>query len=735
MNSALERLVVRHTLRLPAPAGPAGDAAAGDRTAGDGAAAARQFDVALMSVGFKLSARLLAELSGRTEETVVATAARTLDTVRELVGDHVRHNVYFADFPAGVPDTADFWTECVAQALSADDTTRARTLAQLRAGHVNLLTLPAYGCYRHTYEEMAAAHDELIASAGDRVTVLHVGAPLDEEATALYLALAGSVTPLGPEHLADLAVLAEHRADGPQPERIPVRENRAVVNMARLRAGRDLLLDTVTDVLRLACALSDGDVTLRERTRFRAPSRPHRRALLAGLDAVVAANPAKLADVTAHREAWKRLGERLHPHEYPQWPHAAQVFAVARGERKAPTLAGRVEELLARDEVAGAAGLLADAAPGMLFRSLDRLLRTAADDKELGGVLAAAERAAPRVSGRVVLSVREHLRNRTGRGGPSRVFVNRTGGAWVTGDTRDPLPPAVTDRLAALLDAETQRRLDVPERLLVDPAVLDVALPLSGRASTAGLGVLPRGSLSPVEGDLLRFFTYWKQTERSTDHDLSALVLDDDYEAVTWLSYTSLATVEGVHSGDMTDAPDGASEFIDLRLGAVRGAFVVPQVHVFSGEPFDRVQESFFGFMLRDADQRGRPFEPRTVRMKSDLRGPGRIALPLAFRRDEEGRWQARWLHLYLKGQPAENRVEGHLVTFGVLVRALVERTPLTVRHLTELMAGAGARTTLWDGRTMPEGPVTFIGLERPDGLAPGSRVITPENLRDLIPA
>ncbi|MFB7353184.1 hypothetical protein [Streptomyces gardneri] len=725
MVHALEHLVVRHTRRLPSPAGPAGD----------GAAAARRFDAALMTAGFKLSAELIERLSGFAEPTVVETAVRTLATVRELVGDHVRHNVYFIDFPANVPDTLDFWIACVAETLDDGDA-RARTLDQLREGVLDLLTLPSYGRYQHTYEEMLAAHDELIAAAGDRLTVLHLGDDGDTEVTALYLALAGSTTPLGEEHLSDLAVLAEHGADGPQPEEIPVRENRAVVNHARLRAGATPLFDTVTDVLRLACALAEGDVTLREPTRFRALSRPYRRTLLAGLDAVVAASPAKLSDVSAHAEAWKRLGERLHPHEYPHWPHAAEVFAVARGERKAPSFDSSVEELLTRGDVVAAAELLASHAPGRLFRALDRLLRTAADGKEREAVLAAVERAAPEVSGRVVLSVREHVQNRAGgSGGERRVFVNREGKAWAADDTRPPLEEADRERLVAVLDAETRRRLPSPGRLLIDPDVLDVALPLSGRAASAGLGVLPRGSVSPVEGELLRFFTYWREARHTTDLDLSALVLDADYATVTWLSYTALTDVEGRHSGDVTAAPDGASEFIDLRLGAVRGTFIVPQVHVYSGEGFDQVAEGFFGFMLRESEQRGRPFEPRTVRMKSDLRGPGRVALPLAFRRDDEGRWHAHWLHLYLRGAPSANQVEDHRVSIAVLLRGLMGRTSLTVGHLVALMEESGARTMLWDGRTVPDAPVTYIGLERPDGLAPGSRVFTPENLRDLLPA
>lgn len=45
-----------------------------------------------------------------------------------------------------------------------------------------MLSLPAYGRYLHTYEAMRAARDELVASAGDRVSVLHLGRDLDEEA-------------------------------------------------------------------------------------------------------------------------------------------------------------------------------------------------------------------------------------------------------------------------------------------------------------------------------------------------------------------------------------------------------------------------------------------------------------------------------------------------------------------------------------------------------------------------
>lgn len=722
MSHDFESLVTRHTYRLSFPKG----------STGEGAVAARQFDAALASVGFKLSAELLERLSGLSEAAVVHTAKRTLRTVSEMVGDHVRHNSYFIDFPANVPDTEEFWMQCVAKAL-ADGKSRENVLTQLGRGVLDLLSLPAYGRYQHTYEEMLAAQDELIASAGDRVTVLHLGRELDDELTDLYLALAGSTTPLGEDDLRDLKALAERCALGPQPEAIPVRENRAVINEARLGVGADLLLDTVTDVLRLACALSDGDVTLQEPTRFRTLSRPLRRGLLAGLDAVIAANPAKLADVHAHREPFKRLGERLHPHEYPRWPHAADVFAVARGEKEARSLDSQVEQRLDGFDLIGAVKLL-ESAPGKLFRALDLLLRNAADQEERDAVVDAAVRVAPEVSGRVVLSVREHFHNRARESDAPRIFVNRRGRAWVTPDHRPPVPAADRDRLIAALDTEIRRRLPAPGRLLLDADVLDVALPLSGRATAPGLGVLPRGSVSAVDGEQLRFFVYWKETKDRTDYDLSALLLHADYSTDSWLSYTSLTAVGGRHSGDITEAPDGASEFIHLSLDRVRSTFIVPQVNIFAGESFEEVEESFFGFMLRDGEQKGRPFEPRTVRMKSELRGAGRVALPLVFQRGDNGRWRAKWLHLYLRGISSANRVEENQVSVSKVVRAIVEREQLTVGYLIGLMSDDTTVVDLWDGEPIADEPVTYIGLERPEGLHPDSRIITLENLRDLIP-
>jgi hypothetical protein len=736
----VEKLVfsMRHRVILPAEATEGGATKGGATNGGatgDGATAARQVDAVLMSAGFKCSAELLAALGGRGPEEVIDLGVAVIGWARELAGGHVKHNAYFIDFPKNVPDTVEFWLDRIREAMAG------QPLEAVTAGSVvDLLSLPKYGSYQHAYEEMLARHEELVPALSDRVTLLHLGGPVTDEASALYRELAGSPVPLSAQALAALRFLAGYHGGAILAEmaEMKVRENKAIVNAARVRNGLTPQADTPTDVLRVAAELSGGDVTLVRPARFRSLPRAQRRVLLSTLDEVA---PGRLADVNRHPEQWKRLGERLHPHEWAgghQSTGAADVFAVARGEKKAMSLNEQVGLAWSRRDVAGAARLLATA-PGMLWRAADYVLaavRRLPEETEASEILGYFAATAPRVSGRVLLSVREHLSNRTvARPGSSRIFVNRKGLAWVTSERRPPLDAGLVSSVLALIDAEIESRLPDPGRLLIDPAIETVALPLSGKAAPAGLRVFPRGSVTPVDGDLLRFFVYWKQAGRRTDFDLSAIITDGQFGNEDWLSYTNLRNFGGEHSGDITDAPDGATEFINIHLDRLGQGYVIPQVYVFSGEGFDDVAENFFGFMTMGEDQRGAPFEPRTVRARSALHGDGRTAMPLAFYRGEDGRWYAKWLHLYLSGRPAAwggVRVEENRLTSRLHTKSMMERDYLRVAYLTGLLrdkAAKAAKTGAGDG------PVTYIGVEQPEELPENSTVYTLANLASLIPA
>ncbi|GAB3430609.1 TerD family protein [Actinophytocola sediminis] len=713
----LETLIISRTLRVPASTG----------AAGDGTPVARQLDAALLDAGFSASRALLEHVGGLAIGPALDLGSTVVAAVRELVGDHVQHNAYFIGFPDDVPDTVEFWVERLRAAVLTGH--HEGSDAQL-AGGIDLLSLPGYGTYQHTYADLLAARDELIATVGDRLTGLRLGDTVDVEATRLYLAMAGTVTPHGEADLAILSQLAAVCVDGEQPAAVPVRENRAVLNGIRLTLGRPLVaMDTTTDVLRLACQVSGGDVALATPTRFRSFRRRERRVLLAALNEIVGAHQGKLGDVARYAEPWKRLGERLHPHEYGQWPHARAVFAVARGERTVRGVAGRAEAAIRAGAIGSAASVLSTA-PGLLLRSADRLLRLASA-AERATVVEAVTGALGSASGRVLCSLREHVGNRLAPAA-ARMYASRSRRAWVGPDERPALPAGLVAELSARLDAEIAGRLREFDRpVLVDPDVLDVALPLSGKASESGFAVLPRGSRASVAGALLRFFTYWRQTARRTDYDLSVLLLDERFHALGQVSWTNYHHGGVVHSGDLTEAANGATEFIDVPLD-LEANYVVPQVHIYAGESFDEVAESMFGYQTRAPDQRGAPFDARTVRARSSMRGSGRVALPVVFARGERG-WEAVWVHLYLRGLPAFNRVEENGFTVAEQVRALVERRYLTVSYLLDRWR-TRTEVLTWDGQ-VPDEPVTFIGIEAPRDLPDGSEVYTVDRLGELIPA
>lgn len=692
---------------------------------------ARQLDGALMSVGFKLSADLLANLGALESKAVFESAAILLDATRKLVGDHVQHNAYFKDFPKGVPDTLEFWGGLLARYYEA---TGGLTN--------NLLDFPTYGNYQHSYEDLVAAHKAFKPRKGSvELKVINLGDSETAELVGLYKGLATSRVPLNPE---DRALLEElYRADFAATVDVPVRENKAIINALRLQANNlsAIQADTPIDVLRLAAHLSGGDVTLATATKFAAFKRPVRRALIHLIDGVLVDNPERMEDANAYREQFKRLGERLHVGEYQRkYPLANKLFQFARGSVTVPIWGAKVHDAIQNGRLKRATDLLSEK-PGYLIRSIDKLARDS-NDEQFQYLLEVVRASAKHVSGRVLLSVIEHLDNRRAKT-DHRLFVNRNGGGWATSSTLEPLTAKHIERLQSALWKDLARRIAADQTLLIDPSLDSVAVPISEKTKGEGFRVLPRGSVFNLDATkpVLRFFLYWHQKSQRTDYDLSAAMYDASFNMIGQVSWTNLrysdgnANVPALHSGDLTDATDGATEFIDVILDKLPGecAYLAPTVNLFTGELYKDCAECFFGFMSRDLAERGKPFEPATVQTRFDLRGDKNVAMPLVFQRTESG-WQAKWLDLYLKGRPSGNRVEATKFSTELLAKSLVNRRYLTVGRLLEIHREKAAKV-LTKVPTRAVKNLTYIGLSQPEGLPEGTTVITLDSLKQLIPA
>lgn len=506
--------------------------------------------------------------------------------------------------------------------------------------------------------------------------VIELGSREDFE--SIFPRLAGSGTSLSAEDKKDLAwFVAQYRDDIARllPPEVPLKENIATLGAQLLRytsLADSFLADklkTATDVLRLAVALSDGDVSLAEPVKFTKFKRSERKWLLSRLEQT--GDPTE--DMLRWTERWKRLGERLHPGDYStRFPRTYAAFEILRKDRPYLTFNGRMEKQLLQHDIAGILSVVAKR-PGDLTRRLDHLLRLGGD---ANAVMESFRGAAARVSTPVLLQALTHFKNRE-RGHELRTFFPKGDLAkvYATANKLPPLSPGTAEKVAQICEQTLITRFSELPRLgkcYLEPELVNYLVPFSQRSAGKTLRTLVRGSRLPMPAcNVVRFFLWWKNGSSRTDIDLSAALYDANFKYVDVLSYYNLKNFGGHHSGDIVDAPQGAAEFIDLDVERTRAAnvrYVVMSLHSFTEQPYCDLPECFAGWMPRQHANSGEIFEPRTVQDKVDVAANTRICLPAILDLTER---KVIWADIALRKHPSWNNVRNNLSGVSVMTRAL----------------------------------------------------------------
>ena len=545
---------------------------------------------------------------------------------------------------------------------------------------------------------------------GDDGALTELGLATTQDLERIVAHLAAQATPFSAQDRADLMAL---RGFGPEAApHVAVKENLAVLTVTFPDLDFSASYRTVTDVLRLAVAMAGGDVSLAEPCRFPSFSRAQRRRLLGLLDAVGQTQDSRdSAEEMARRcERWKRLVRHLRPGDYARrFPRAATLLhQVASGEAEAG-FTSRLEEALARRDVDGALRLLS-ARPGVFARRLNHLLRLCADEAARERVVAEFARVAPEVSVPVLVRLWEYFSSPGPDALPWRVVAIKAATGTKTTlipSTRRP-GPANAAVVRAVEEALRQRkRLG---RIAVDQGMYEgYTAPVGLRSASPGMRTAGRGTRLPLpEGETIRFFLHWRDLpenpaeasgpagpaaaeDRGTrvDLDLSAFFVSEDFTRTEQIAYYNLRSTAAVHSGDLTSAPDGAAEFIDVTLAeALRQGwrYVVMTVHSFSHHQLSEVPECWAGAMARGADpQSGEVFEASTVMQRLDLVSPTFNATPFVI--DLAERRLIWWdlpvgvgEHQVANLDRSSNRVLAHLLD-------LLEGRRMPLAHLLGLLA------------------------------------------------
>ena len=178
-------------------------------------------------------------------------------------------------------------------------------------------------------------------------------------------------------------------------------------------------------------------------------------------------------------------------------------------------------------------------------------------------------------------------------------------------------------------------------------------------------------------------FIWWRNGTGRVDIDLSAAMYADGYRYVDTLAYYNLRNFGAVHSGDIVDAPHGASEFIDIDVERCRDMgvrYVVASINSFTQQPYCDLPECFGGWMARNKPGSGEPYEPATVVDRFDIASATEICLPMIFDLDAR---EVVWSDIALARQPRwANNVASNLGGVSLMLRALRELRKTDLRTL-----------------------------------------------------
>lgn len=581
----------------------------------------------VQSLGFTFSKELFEALSHLTRDELKVFYCDLIPALKELVGADVEYNPMYPNFPTQVAEMDDI--ELFINAI---------------------IHYWSFGTLMPEYEE-----DERFPLIDvNKMTLLSTGN--HEDLMEIFKNLVSSKTSLSAQDKEDTTIIIKDCVDYVNylPDEIPLKENVAligklIIEKAPIKSINAIkkYFKTATDVLRLVTALSDGDISLAKKTKYRNLKRYERRIILS----LLANCKDILEDLFRYKYEWIRIGEIIHPFEYWHWKKYNKVrgaFYILRNEKKPLMYKGEVQSAILRKDMVTAANLL-KLRPGEFARQLDKVIR---DSSNKQYVISAFSEVANEISAPVLLQVRQHFIGRnTETPNPVRVFFPK-GNLAKAIVIKNELP--VIDKTICVNIARICRDALVEQykskeslgKVYVDKELKNYLVPFSQRSASNTNKSIVRGSQLPIksEATAVRAFIWWTNTEKDgyeerVDIDLSAAIFDSNWNFIEHVSYTRLRSnkMKAYHSGDITSGGNpkgkGVAEFLDVDIDAVAkyGRYIVYQVYNYTGQKYCDIENCRFGWMEREDVNSGEIFEPTTVNMIMDINAEGTVAIPVIF--------------------------------------------------------------------------------------------------------
>ena len=376
-------------------------------------------------------------------------------------------------------------------------------------------------------------------------------------------------------------------------------------------------ISNATDVLRLAAAMSEGDISLREAIRFRKFKRSERRFLLSILEGTKNIE----ADFTLRPNLWKKLLACLHPGDY-KFANVQKAYDIIYRDAFT-TFHGDVDAHLKVKNNA-VLSLLATR-PGEFVRKLHQMYNNFGME-----AINAFIEVLPKLKTTQLLKLDSYVMTINNRS----KLIYPPKGNWTklqVVENKKSFSEEAMNTLHNEISKEIGSRLNekFPQGVNLDENTHKIKL----QTNDQKLAEYGRGTVFSIPENMkfIRSASYWahKNGFRNTWFDNGWNFFNENWESVVTCCWSSTNTHRygAVFSGDPTNSKDmegRACQMIDLYLDQLKDAgirYAVWNILCYSGVNFDQANEVMGTLQWGEQAQEGNLFEPSRAQMVFPIKG------------------------------------------------------------------------------------------------------------------
>ena len=443
----------------------------------------------------------------------------------------------------------------------------------------------------------------------------------DEIIEKLFIDLLSSNVTLSEQYLDDVCVLTHSKSVEELEnymEYIQMKETLTTLSSYVLRKKGVLIgnFKTATDILRLIAKISKAELN-NKHIHFAYFSRTKLSQLMNKLEDLKNIMP----DINRYSKPWhsffKLYAKKINFNKYPK---VRKVVDMLFGDISYITERGKINEQIKKLPIMSEEDLDNFVKEFTIFygdyvREILSLLNKA-NENQYEKLLIGLENCVTKVNTRILFQLYDRVINLQEKDNLVPRLVNSKG-KWRRLKESINLSDELLNRVLEIVEDGIKIQLKEKENLgkvYIDEDYKNIMLTTSEKDSNVSLRPMTRGSRIAFNpnAEVLRFFVAWKNLDEKimkefkvkygrVDIDLSALSFDKDFKFKRVVAYYNQKEMGFAFSGDITDAPQGALEYIDIydlekqKKNGTR--YILMQIRSYNGYTFKEINSVYAGVM------------------------------------------------------------------------------------------------------------------------------------------